>query len=118
VQATGKNRGPPKSPLKSEILGKILEALVFPKLLILFPAPSLPTRDGAGSKITSCPSFESELVIKATSSILNGKLAKYHSPLNKDSFLIQFVIVEELVFTRSAKALTEEHIITNCRKEL
>ena len=45
------------------------------------------------SVIRSLASFEHQLDIKGTSIKSNGKLLKYHSPLNKVLFLIKLTIV-------------------------
>ena len=45
------------------------------------------------SVIRSLASFKDQLNIKGASVISNGKLLKYHSPLNKVLFLIKLTIV-------------------------
>ena len=59
------------------------------------------------SKFNLLDSSEDQLEIKGVSVKLNGKLLKYHSPLNNVLFFIWLTIVEWLELTNLAKVLSE-----------
>ena len=63
------------------------------------------------SVIRSLASFKDQLDIKGASVISNGKLLKYHSPLNKVPFVcLKLTTVEWLDLINLAKVLTEGKI--------